>query len=493
MAHTGTGNGKRPMPPSNLRRADCGAKRVAGLCLATALYLATAGAGAAVWNFEPRVAAGVTWVDNVAAAPSGAEADEWITELNPGFSLSMTGGRSTLQLEYDAQALWYNDNSDLDDVYHQADGTGNFVLAPEALFLDAFIRNTQQNIDPAGRISSGNFLQTDNRTNALVYGLSPYYQARWGRWAESLLRYQYTGVRYSDTDPGALPVQDSDSSAMYATLGTPQDTPGWSWLAAAEYTRTEFETAREFEYGQASLELGIPVGLRTRLLLTGGLESDVQEDFSAGGFDESFWSVGVAWNPTELQSLEVRVGERYYGSSFEVRWSRRGTRGEIGLDYTETPTTSSGVLGGADAFQSGFDPAGLPTLDTRPFLSKRMSARASYRLVRTTFNASVYSDSREYLDGTTGGIGDDDVIGARLSADWNASVRTQVGLVLNWEEREFSSGTTGDDSLEAGIQLSRQLNRTLSAILRGSHFTRDSDTTGDYSVNLVSLLLSAQF
>ena len=474
------------------REARAGRRRALIGSLACCAVLAGAPAAAAEWEFTPRVSAGGTWTDNVTAADSGFEESEFITELSPGFNLGLNGPRAEMSLDYSAQALWYQDNSDFDDVYHNLFGDAVFTLMPDKFFLDAFARLDQENIDPAGRVTTGNFFQTGNRTDATLYGISPWYQDRFGDWAETLLRYRYQGVNYSDTDPTDLRVQDSDTHSANARLGSPEGRPGLSWGANVSYTLTEFDNDQEFEYGQAALDLGYAVGSRSRVTFTIGSESDVETDPTKGGFDETFWYVGYAWQPSQRQSLSARVGDRYYGTAFEFRWTRQGTRGELSVDYTETPTTANQRLFDGEGTFSGGRP-GAPALDTGVFLSKRLTARATYKLVRTRLNASVYAEDRERQSSSVDPVllRDDEVWGVRLGADWDAAARTQVNFSTRYEDRE-SDGGRNSDLLELSVSARRDITRTFYGQLRASHATRDFDNSG-YDINAVTLSLGAEF
>ena len=479
----------RPTKPRNSDRGRLAIHRGRAVSVAAGLFLAVSPAGAADWDFTPRVALGQTWTDNISLAADGFEESEWITEFTPGFLLEVEGQRVEAELNYDLQALWYADNSDFNDIYHQLDGVADFVLWPESLYLDTFARFDQENVDAAGPVAYSNLFETNNRTDTLVFGASPYHVARWGGWAESLLRYDYQTVRYSNTDEGTFAPEDSDTNGVTALFGSPSQSRGFSWRTSGSYTRTDFDESPEFEYARVALDVGVPVGLRTRVTATAGQESDVEEDSSAGGLDTGFWYVGLAWEPSELQSLEARVGSRFFGTAWEANWRRRGSRGELVLDYSEEPTTSSGVLGEGDVPETGFRPGGTPTLDTRVFLLKRFSANASYELTRSTLVARVYTDRRQFQDAAGG---TEKAYGATLSYDWEAAVRTQVGMTLDWESREFEFDRQ-DDFGELTLRLTRQLSRALSGVLRASHFLRNSDAEEDYRVNQVSLSVEASF
>ena len=473
-------------PTQRRRRA-----RARLLALSIAALCAAPAATAADWKFEPRASLGLTWLDNVNLAPSGLEESETIVELKPGFSLTGEGPRVDASLDYDAQGLWFSDNSDLDDVYHQALGRGTFELVQRQLFLDGSLRFDQQNIDPARSLANSNLFNTGNRADTFVYSVSPYHVGRLGSWGESLVRLQHQGVRYSNFDENLFQLQDSETNSASASLGSPRERRGFSWRVSGSTATTEFDTAPDFAYDRAALDVGVPVGLRTRLTATAGQESDIVADRTAGGLDETFWYVGLEWQPSELQTLEVRVGDRFYGNAYELRWNRRGSRGELNVDYTEEPTTSGGVLGDDDLFQPDLGPGGLPQLDTRVFLNKRLSASASYELTRSKLVARVFSAEREYQD--DGGDTERNH-GIGLTYDWRLSARMQARVLTQWEQRQFAGVEREDDLAELTLSLSREITRTLSAVLSASHFSRDSDAAEfDYDVNRVSLAVEARF
>jgi hypothetical protein len=441
-------------------------------------------------TFVPRVTLAETWTDNVTLAPDGQEASEWITELRPGFSLLKEGPRIKALLDYDLQALWFADNSDFNDTYHQLLGNANFALVPETLFLDAFGRYDQRNINPEGRVAYSNIFQTGNRTDAIVFGASPYHVGRWGSWGESLVRYRYQATRFRDTDATTLNVEDSDTNAVSAALGSPAAMRGLSWRTSGSYTQTEFDLGSEFKYANVALDLGYPVGPRTRATATIGQESDIQADPTGGGLDVTYWYVGFAWNPNDLQSLEVRVGERYFGTAYSLDYRRRAARSEIGVSYTEEPTTASGVLGGDDMFIPGTRPGGSPALDTRVFLRKRLSANATYELARSRIGASSYAEARDYED-QLGGT--ERVYGARVNYDWDFAQRTTLGTSINWERRDLANTNRQDDYGDFDVRVMRELTRTLSGMFRVSHFLRNADGANDYNANQVALSVEAKF
>jgi hypothetical protein len=458
-------------------------------------------ASAAEWDFEPRITLGQSWTDNVELEPSGEEDSDWITEVTPGFSADIASPRVAANVDYELQLLRYAEDSDDNDVYNQLLATSRFALVPEQFFLDAFGRYDQENVSPEGRITFDNLFLSDNLTDYAAFGARPYHVGKWGEWGESLLRYTYYGVRYVNPDTGVIEPSDTDTNAIDLRLGSPSDARGFSWGTGGSAQRTKFDDVSvdeddEFRYDRLLVELGMPVGPRTRLLGEVGQESDVEEDISQGGLDSNFWLVGFSWEPSNLQTLEVLGGQRFYGSAWEVHWSRRGTNGLLTFDLTEAPTTSSSVLvDDIDLDPESIRPPEFPaidsgSLDNRVFIRKLASATASYEFTRSTLFLRLYSDQRDYLD-TLGG--NEDVIGWALAYDWRFAPRTLLGSVLNWENNDFPEGGS-DDYAQITVRLTRELNETLSTQVRLSHFIEDAaDDNDDYNASLVSLYLIATF
>ena len=458
-------------------------------------------ADAAEWEFEPRVTLGHSWTDNVRLQPSGQEDSDWISEVTPGFKAAVTGPSVAASIDYQMQILKYWEDSSDNNIYNDLLATSRFAFVPDEFFLDAFARYDQENVDPAGRITFDNLFVTDNQTDYGAFGVRPFHVGKWGEWGESLVRYTYYGVRYANADPGVVEPSDTDTNQIELSLGSPAEARGFSWKTSGSATQTKFDDvaadeADEFRYDIVGLELGFPVGSRTRLLAKVGQESDVEEDPSQGGLDSNAWLVGFEWQPSNLQTLEVLGGQRFYGSAWEVHWSRRGSNGLLTLDLTEAPTTSSGVLvDDIDPDPESIRPPEFPaidsgSLDNRVFLQKLATATASYEFTRSTLFLRLYSDKREYFDSAGG---DENIYGWALAYDWRFAPRTLLGTVLSWESTELFDGGT-DDYAQLSVRLTRELNDRLSGQVRFSHFLEDAvNDRDDYDANLVSLYLIATF
>ena len=453
----------------------------------TACWL-TAFTDAAAWEITPRGSLGQIWTDNLRLESEDLQDSEWITEFRPGFSLIRSGPRAEIQFDYDLQALWYARESDRTGTNHQAYGSADLVLVPQSLFMDASVTYAQQMIEPGGLIDYTNLYETGNRTDSFVYSASPFHVRQWGSWGESLVRYRYQGVNYRNTDDGADQPPNSDTHSALAFIGSPIASPGLNWRLTGSYVQTgydvELDTETDFKYAVVEMHLGVPITRYTRVTADVGAESDVEEDPSSGSLDADFWFLGFEWEPNNRHRLSGRGGERFYGSAWELSWMRRGSRGEVSLDYSEEPTTVSGVLGDDAIFQPGDRPSGAPGLGAGAFLLKSLNANARYDLSKTTVRSQIYAKRYLYLDGSGGR---ERYYGGSLTFDRQIATRTYLGLSVFIEERSVAVDS-GDDLLgEVGVSLNRDLSRRLIGSIEVRHRFLNSDDSEDYRANSIAV------
>src|SRR3569832_101601 len=105
------------------------------LPLVLAVAAGTSPASAGVCFFFNDMEISEIYTDNVALS-SGDEQAEWVTEVNPGFSLDGESGRAKLNLNYRLQNLFYASEGSYGS-NHQLAANGNVEVAREFFFVDA--------------------------------------------------------------------------------------------------------------------------------------------------------------------------------------------------------------------------------------------------------------------------------------------------------------------------------------------------------------------
>lgn len=453
------------------------------------------GASAADWTFEPSLLVSEIYRSNVNLAPSDEEDDDWITDINPGFTVGLLGAKNSLAFTYRLQGIVSANDSDRNDVFHFANGSGAFQLVEDRLFLDVGVRYDQENIDPAGQIALDNTFDTDNRTDVGAFNLNPYWRQPLGEFATSTVLYGYELVKYYNTDQTSVDVEDSHSNQINWLLeDASQSRLGWE--TDYFYRRVEFDEAPEFEYQKAQLQLTWQVGSRTELIAAGGRESEVDKDPSEGNLGSNFWNVGFSWNPTSRDSLEARVGDRFYGTSYELQYQRTGSRGLIAVSYTEDPVTANGAQFD-DRVQQDTGSGGTPRLDPEVFLRKRLAAEMEYALAKTDLSLSVFRDKREYEEiASVSDQGDETYWGILAMATWAVSPRMDLIFRANLEREELAGEGSegGDDDLgDFRLELRRELRPNMALSVSAGHYFRNSDDSFDYTDNSGQVSLEVAF
>lgn len=463
------------------------------------LTMMSLNAVAADWEFEPAIQVSETYRTNVNLGPSDDENDEWITEIAPGFMLSLDGANNTASLEYQMQALLFANDSDQNDVYHELKANGEFQIAEDRLFLDTDAAYRQENINPAGRVALDNSSDTDNRTDVGIFSISPWWQQPIGNFADSVVRYTFGLVEYFNSDNNGdteTETNNSHSNDVTWTLSDARQSQ-LGWQTNYEYRRVDFDDdSTEFEYQKGELQLTFAVSSKTRLVATGGRESDIQEDPSKGSLDSTFYNGGFSWNPNQRQSLEALVGHRYYGTSYELHWKRQGSRGEVSVDYTEEATTSNGAQFDDSVFQQDGQRLGVPRLDDRVYVRKRWAAGLVYDFVRTQIKLDGYRDKRDYeVDTEDDSRSDETFWGLRSRATWNALPRTDLILQADWERQELDEADGGgtNDLTYFTLEVRRTLRPGMTLGLIAGRYNRDSDNNFDYTDNSATLRFDTAF
>jgi len=439
--------------------------------------LAAAGAIAET-RVEPRIGVAGVYVSNVTLAPSGQEEDDWVAELKPGISITHDSSMLKLDLDYDLQALFYSGNSDYDDQFSNFLGSGVAELVPDRLFIDLDGRYEQRDVDPAGRVATSNLYRSGNRTDLGSWQVSPWYRQPFGDLAEGKLRYTYGQFNFHNTDAGVQPVpgnnlQDSSQQRFDVSLGSPEDATGWTWRLDYLNSNVDYDLADDYKYERAGAEVGIPVGARNYILLAAGAESDFEQGQSHGGLDGTWWNAGWRWTPTNRQSIEARVGDRFWGNDYLFRWKRKGSRGDLLLEYTEQPVTFGALEFGAE----GGGIYGADRIVSQAYLSKHLAGRMTWDAPSSDWHVQVYWDQRDYL---SGGQADDtfskdeDYAGIAAGTRWQAFARTRIDFDVNWYSRSLSQGDVR--TFELGLALVRKLTPQLEARLAGSWNDQNADT-----------------
>ena len=324
-------------------------------------------AGAAQWEFTPRVGLAEIYSDNVSLTPLGTERSEFITQLTPGLTVIGDGPRLKLRADYEMQNFAYGRQGSFSS-NHQFNGVADAELVDQIFFLNGKASVSQQPISPFGTQSVSNANQIANRTEIKTYSLSPYLRHRFGSAAIAEMRYAHDTVT---SGVGGFQDSNSDSIRLSVDSGTAFRTVGWGW----RYSRqdTDYENANPLRTEETA---GKPRYLLTpRFALTSSIGYEKSNYLSLGARPQgSFWQAGLNWAPTSRTNLEASGGERYDGKSYFLTARHRTRRTVWSLGYSDQVTTTQNqfhipVALDTAAFLQQFGPnSGIPQEGADAFL-----------------------------------------------------------------------------------------------------------------------------
>ena len=443
---------------------------------------------------QPYASFGELYSDNITLAPDGQKRSDFATVLTPGISGCTVGSRVQLNFDYAAEMIRYATNPPDNKVYNQFTGNLHADLYSDHLFFDSNTSYGQAVIDPLAPYSTSNvFATTTNRVNVWSSRYSPYWVQSLGPLGIARLRYTYGRVVY--TGGGDSRLNNSRNWSKSFVLNSPSSNVGWSWMANWLSSRVKQEGDGTTNYfDTASLQLGYQIFYNTRLLVTGGVETDYKPDGTVKRYGSRFWNAGLQWaNP--YASLKILYGHRFFGHSWLANGNYRTKSWNFGLAYTETPTVNSLQQTQQISTQTTSALAVTPLnqlQNTSVFVDKQWSANATYLMSRSHVNFGVFDQRKEYRPVS---LGNDRTTGGSVGWGWQMSARTKVNANFNRERLLSGSNPNISDFLNTssfGISYAVLTNAELSFVV--TRQTRRSPIyVNTYTANSALVQISAIF
>jgi uncharacterized protein (PEP-CTERM system associated) len=300
----------------------------------TILLIFPAYSAAADWKITPRLNLLETYTDNVTLATRGNEISDFITQINPGISLTGSGARLNVNANYTMQNLFYANQSNQNTAMHQLNAGAKATLIKNLFFLDSTANISQQNISLQGPLTTNNENITNNRATVKTYSISPYLLHNFSNFATTQARYTHNAV-YTDA-VGGLPGSQSDIILLSLTSGSAFRALGWG----LNYNKQKIgglSTSGENE--QYTGNLRYRVSSKFSLTGTSGYQKYSYTSIT-GNSAGSFWSTGFVWTPTERTNITANTGKAFFGTTYTIMASHRARRSTWSLNYNQNITTT---------------------------------------------------------------------------------------------------------------------------------------------------------
>ncbi len=443
-------------------------------------------AGTVGWNFSPSLTLREIYNDNIALAAPGGERSDFVTEVNPGISISKQTRRFDLLANYRMQNLFYARNSASDATFHQLFSRMNADLLPGTFSLGARATASQALISPNQPVPLSNVSIAGNRTDVTTYSVTPRLQHAFGRMAITKAHYSYSVVDYNTRQ-----LSGSQTGEVGASLGTGPDVTGIALSLEYNRRKTNFDASPDVIFERLTGVARYPSQYKFWIVLRGGYEDNNFQFGSAAAQPKGkIWSGGFEWNITPFSYLEAGYGRRFFGRTVNASFRHEGAWTTASLNFTEEPTTISRltleqqplVLGPNGQFIQVLAPS-LPTLSAQVFINRRLSGTLSARGARDRVAATVSRSERTFEI-----TGSKETVTA-VNASWyrNFGVWTSSDIAGYWQRRRFVGGFRVDELWEVRGALRYQFGAHVSGSLSVMHTQRTSNAAADYSVNMVAL------
>lgn len=502
--------------------------------IATAMLLVYSHAGAADWKITPTLSLQETYTDNVTLAPPGLEKSDFITQINPGISLTGTGSRLKLNASYVMQNLVYAEESSRNTMNHILNANANAELVENFFYLDGRAAISQQNISLLGPQAADNVNSTGNRTEVQTYSVSPYLRHSFGNFASTEIRYTHDEV---STGGSGLLNSQADRIQLSLNSGSAFNKLGWGLNysnSETDYGNTAQTNIQATKTEVVSGNLHYSVTPKFRLTATGGYEKN---DYDSIGEkpDGSFWTAGFSWAPSARTSINASAGRRFFGDTYSLAASHRSRLTVWSVGYSEDITTTrsqflipatidtasylnqlwSASMPDPVARQQFIDaliqgnvlPSALSGsvnyLTNRVFLQKRLQASVAMTGAKNTLVLSLFSvlrdaQSPQAQDGVLfNNLALSDKtkqVGGNAFWSWRLSPRTSANINAGYGRNSFPSLGRTDHDKTIRLGLSRQFRAKLNGSVELRRLQRDSSQSGgDYRENAVLASLFMRF
>jgi uncharacterized protein (PEP-CTERM system associated) len=436
-------------------------------------------ANAFEWQIRPNFSLSEIYDDNLKLAQTGKQSG-FVTEFSPGLTLRGVSPWSNVNLNYRLQGLYNRYNNDTVNLLNQLNMRALLQPVQNTFFIQTSSNISQQN-------PSINFLATDNiagRGTSVQnenFSIAPYLTPHFGQYATGLIKFGFTDNFFNNTsslqNSGLVnnPITNSTTILKQGGLssGTYFNTDSWSFNYYSSDQRNAGGSDVRFENyvgnGRVYLDRQWNVFAQT------GYENNFYQTFIntttnhnnlKNGF---FYTVGVQWKPSLWYSLEAGGGNNSYatlrynpsenlnsfvtyrytkvglnlGSSWNGRLSYTTALSSWNLSYQQQTTTLQEILTSQEIGLKVDPSTGLLTIPyiinlgnlvNDVIILKNGAFNFSYRLGKSTYNASFYNTRRAFqLSGEM-----DTVYGVSGSWNWQIIPRLTYFLQPLWQTTHTS-------------------------------------------------------
>jgi len=451
------------------------------------------------WRVVPTVDVRTTFSDNINLGSSGSERAAFVSEMNPGISIT-SRGRLDMNLNYQMQNIVNQGGSFGYEMHHQLQANANAELVKRRLFMDVSSTASQQNFTNTGRNAQDNLTNAGNRSDVYTFRVSPSWRPRLNGYVSGVVRGGYETVMLSSG--GA---SDSETYFANVNLVSGHRFSRVTWAANFNNRKTTrdggndalFAENNDVLFRDYDATLRYHINRKFNIFAHAGYfdnEFQRQTDSNKNG---EFYTAGLGWIPNRWFRFEGSGGPNLYTATITLNPTRRTTlqgtyrNADVGTNigttwnglirhrtrrtviegrYFEDTTTTQDVLLGETIFEirdqfgnAIVDPttnqplrisSGLPTLTDEVLERRRGQFSFTGNTGKSTFRLTGFHEDRTFqISGN-----EEQSIGLIASWNWRFTSRTQSNFGIQWNQ---NSDSEADDQRDTRWDISLALTRNL--------------------------------
>jgi len=448
----------------------------------------------AQWSITPFVAVIGNYTDNVSLEPAGEENNDFVTEINPGFTATLANPNLSVAADYRMQNLFYAENSQFNNTYHQLQLDAIGELYREKAFIDASATVTQNLLDPSEPAPTGNVNVAGSREDIQSWSISPYYREYFGESTVSEIRYAHGDVEVTD--------QSSQLNSLSGYIGNEYRAGRIGWAGTYDRRTVDYDTGEEVFVERIEFLLGRAISPTFRLFGTAGYETTEINVVGAEEPTGPLYSLGFSWAPSTRTNMTITVGENAYGPGGSAYISNQTSRTLFQLSYTNEITTVTEELlidtafdrtneVGEEEDSGSLTPRGavIPEIATDPYINRRVDTTLGFLTTSTGTSLDAYYVEREFLISRE----EETYYGGRLAWNWRFGARTTAEVYGDYRWQDLTSGAPGDESFEYGIGTIRNFSSQLRGALYYRYYRYESDIRETLRENIISAAIEKRW
>lgn len=258
------------------------------------------------WDINAGIGIEETYSDNVGLVDDNADRNsDLITDLSPTLSVRGSGGRASLDLDFQYSRLFYKNDDDRNEGITTLNSRGQAEIWDRIAFIDATASTSRQVTSSDGAVANSTAGQTVNRSDVTSFEVSPFLLHHFGEWVETETRLRFNRVNVEGDVSNNTTIEEqfrANGGQRFSRLG---------WVATID----NFKEDRGNDTPQRSSfngDLNLSFAYDRRLALLGGVGYEDVDDGTLTDEPQGVtWNAGFAYTPNPRTSLRATYGRRF--------------------------------------------------------------------------------------------------------------------------------------------------------------------------------------